>query len=149
MVYRTTVRRQIALIIIFITSIFFPQIARSDDPRIASFEQQVTSYRNIGEPEQSVIVALKFVAYVERKYGYVHKNTVNAWHILGQAYFSDGRYSNAVRAFRKALKIDERIVGPNHKDLVPHLEALTTVYYSLVRYKEAEKLRQRAQRISR
>ncbi len=120
----------------------------ADDSQIASFEQQVISYQNAGDHEQALVIANQFVAYAEQKYGFVHKNTVKAWHVLGRAYFSDGRYREAEKAYKRALNIEERIVGPNHRALVPHLEALITVYFSLVRFEEAAEMQKRVRKLT-
>ncbi|MGH1352838.1 MAG: tetratricopeptide repeat protein [Methyloligellaceae bacterium] len=119
----------------------------ADDSQVSSFERQVLSSQNAGDTKGATVIARKFVDYAERRFGQTHKHTVAAWHVLGQAYFSDGRYREAEGAYIKALTVEERIVGPNHKDLVPHLEALITVYYSLVRFDQAAKMKQRVDKI--
>ena len=113
-----------------------------------AYENRIRNLQYSGESDEAVNVARQFVGAIEKKYGAVHKHTSYALHAFGVALFMDGQYTEAEKALKKALKIDESLFGPNHPDIVRHLDKLATIYYSLVRFEEADRIKARANKIN-
>ena len=63
---------------------------------------------------------------------------------LAAVYYSTGRYAEAESMYRRALKIEEQTVGPEHPYVAVALENLATVQKEIAKYSAAEPLLNRA-----
>eukprot|EP00298_Acanthocystis_sp_HF-20_P022581 c30590_g1_i1.p1 GENE.c30590_g1_i1~~c30590_g1_i1.p1 ORF type:complete len:914 (+),score=182.28 c30590_g1_i1:38-2779(+) len=59
---------------------------------------------------------------------------------VGELYFQLERYDESERLFKKALKISENVLGPNHGDVSCCLNKLAALYSSQGKYEQAESL---------
>jgi tetratricopeptide (TPR) repeat protein len=64
--------------------------------------------------------------------------------LFASLYWSQGRYEEAERLYRRALEGWEEMLGPKHLDTLGAVYNLARVYWSQGRYEEAERLYQRA-----
>ncbi len=58
--------------------------------------------------------------------------------VRGNMLFIQGRYADAEDALRRALKLSEDVLGPEHRDIAPSLNNLAAVYWTEGRYSDAE-----------
>jgi tetratricopeptide (TPR) repeat protein len=63
---------------------------------------------------------------------------------LAIVYRAQGRYDEALKAYGRALAIDEKALGPEHPDVASTLNNLGLVYWNQGRYDEALKAYGRA-----
>lgn len=63
---------------------------------------------------------------------------------MGNVYSSLGLYKKAQPLLERALKIREKLFGPNHKDTAESLNNLASLYWEQGRYAEAEPLYKRS-----
>jgi CHAT domain-containing protein/Tfp pilus assembly protein PilF len=66
---------------------------------------------------------------------------------LARVYYSRGDYANAEPLYQKALKIREKVLGPDHPKTAQSLDNLGQVYVQMGDYAKAEPLLQRALKI--
>jgi tetratricopeptide (TPR) repeat protein len=66
---------------------------------------------------------------------------------LAQLYFAQGKYSKAEPLYERALAIKERMLGPEHLDLVVSLTNLAAVYDAQGKYAQAAPFHRRARAI--
>ncbi len=63
---------------------------------------------------------------------------------LAELYRAQGKYAEAEPLYRRALRIDEKTLGPVHLDLAIDLNNLAELYHDQGKYAEAEPFYQRA-----
>jgi len=72
---------------------------------------------------------------------------------LAAAYYAQGQYPDAARLYQRALVLQEQILGPDHPQLVPVLEAQAALYRTqhpvraLLPWSPAQQLAARVQRL--
>src|SRR2546426_434530 len=66
---------------------------------------------------------------------------------MADSLYEGGKYAEAVEPAERALKIVEKLLGPEHPNVAKSLNNLARLYYEQGRYAEAEPLYQRALKI--
>ncbi|MBD2161203.1 tetratricopeptide repeat protein [Limnothrix sp. FACHB-1083] len=72
------------------------------------------------------------------------KNLATSLNNLAALYYSQGQYEAAEPLYRRALEIQERVLGADHPDTAASLNNLAELYRSQGRYEAAEPLYRRA-----
>jgi tetratricopeptide (TPR) repeat protein len=81
------------------------------------------------------------------------ENLVPSLMNLAAVYYAQGQYTDAARFYQRALVLQEQILGPDHPQLIPVLEANAVVYRkmhpvrSLLPWSPANQMATRARRI--
>ena len=82
-----------------------------------------------------------------RKVLAVHNDDPIVLNNLGVVLKAQARYGEAELLYQRALKIDEKALGPEHPQVATYLNNLAALYYAQGKYSEAEPLFQRALKI--
>ncbi len=99
--------------------------------------------------EQAIIQSKSLLEQSKQKFGEQSKEYATALNLLGSSMFYDGQLSDAEPYLKKALEIDEKLLAPNHPNLARDLKILANLYYSLVRFEQADRLMARANKIAK
>ena len=88
----------------------------------------------------------QFLAAVQESENFAPQDPVLAMSLnnLAEAYRAQGKYAQAEPLYRRALSIDEKVLGLGHPDTATDLNNLATLYFNQDRYAEAEPLYQRS-----
>ena len=84
------------------------------------------------------------IAICERNYGTDHPEVARGRWNLADVYYGTGRFADAETEYRRAIAIQERVLGREHSDLTWILEGLARTLRSTNREGEAALLDVRA-----
>src|ERR1700730_1494241 len=74
----------------------------------------------------------------------INPNDARALYSLGVVYDAQGKSTEALPLYKRALAIREKALGPDHPNVAASLDSLAGVYLAPGRYAEAEPLHKRA-----
>ena len=144
------VRKCSSLLIIALAAIFLSGMANRARGQGASdslkqLQKEFKEHKAAGRLHEAEKVARRALSLAEKG---SNKGLLITWlENLAALYRQQARYPDSERLFRRALKLDEELSGPNHKYVAVTLTNLANVIRNQGRYAEAEPLYQRSFKI--
>lgn len=123
--------------------------AKKEAPRIdaarrqALLKHRVEQLRKAGKHDAAASTAQRSLALAEQRHG-EHPSVATALTTLGGLYARLHRFPEAEQAYKRALDIREKSLGPDHPDTVTSLNDLAGLYQTQGKHDLAERYYKRA-----